>query len=180
MKKFLLAMFVIFNWLESANAQSRSSSTESKIALQLGAGLTSFSSGRLVPSAYLGLDFTKLGFSAHTTGYRSRYEYMAGYVGFGFYRLPAKPMIVGTLEFAVGIGAYFSRRGFRDRPDQPNPDAQNLVEWDDANGGPAFRVGYSLFDFLFVRIETLLAISSANNIFLSFQDLTTASMGVDF
>lgn len=82
---------------------------------------------------------------------------------------------MGSLEFGVGLGAYYGKRGFRD-----SPDSQNMVEWDDANGGPAFRVGYSLLNFLFVRVETLLAISSVNNIFLSFQDLTTASVGVDF
>lgn len=141
---------------------------------QLGTGLTSFTSGRRVPSLYLGLNISNYGFGFHSTGYRSRHDYLAGYVLMGFYRMPIGELFTQEVELGVGGGGYFGRRGFRD-----TPTSENIVEWDDFNIGPAFRVSYHP-GFFFVRIETLLALSSPNNIILVFQDMTTLSLGVRF
>lgn len=141
---------------------------------QVGTGLTSFTSGRWVPSLYLGLNLSDYGFGFHSTGYRSRYDYLAGYVLMGFYRMPVGELFTQEVELGVGGGGYFGRRGFRD-----SPESSDTVEWDDFNIGPAFRVSYHP-GFFFLRIETLLALSNPNNIILVFQDMTTFSIGVKF
>lgn len=172
MAKFLSATILIL--LLSSAVLAQQTKTGRSWGLQAGLGTTSFTSGRLIPSLYLGADIQKFGVAVHTTGYQTRYDYLAGYVVMGFIRFPIGQLFGAPMEFGGGLGGYYGKRGYRD-----DPNSENLVIWDDFKLGPAFRVSFHPA-FFFVRIETLLALSSPNNILLSFQDMTTLSLGARF
>ncbi len=142
--------------------------------VQLGVGMTSFTSGRQVPSLQIGYETKTLGISFSSTGYRTRYDYLSGYIG-SLYQIFNIGEFWGIkAKGGFGGGAYYTQRGYRETL------VDETKEVTDAGIGPAFSIGIYPYDFMFVKVESLYALGSTYNLFLVFQDAAQLTIGVSF
>lgn len=147
--------------------------TQSLATVQAGAAMTSFTSGRQVPALQLGLETSGLLFSATTTGYHTKYDYLSGYIVSGYKLWSGGTLIGATVKLGFGLGGYYSKRGYKD-----NLTSETKAK-DDFGIGPAFTAGIYPFDFMYIRLEALFGVGHINNLFLTFQDMAQLAVGVD-
>lgn len=141
-------------------------------SVQAGVGMTSFTSGRQIPALNVGYESTSFAASFTSAGYRTKYDYLSGYILSGFKAFAVGDFIGAPTRAGIGLGLYYSQRGYREALDA------NVKSVNDFGVGPAFRVGIYPFSFMYLRLETMLAISSPNNILLVFQDMSQLTLGV--
>lgn len=141
--------------------------------VQAGTAMTSFTSGRQVPGLQLGLETANLLFSATATGYRTKYDYLSGYILSGYKLWTGDTLLGAPVKLGFGLGGYYSKRGYKETL------SSETKSKDDFGLGPCFTAGIYPFDFMYLRIEALFGVGNINNIFLTFQDMAQLSLGVD-
>ena len=142
-------------------------------SLQPGIGMTSFTSGRQIPSAYLGLEWESFMITGSSTGYRTRYDYLSGYTMSGYAAWDFGTLLGIMTRGGFGLGVYQSRRGYRATL------TADTAHKDDFGAGPAIEVTIYPFNLLFLRIETVFGLGHANNAYLIFQEISQLTLGLN-
>jgi|GEM_PF-2411514 len=172
-------MIAILGFSATASGQDyalaeTSSSSPSNI-VELGLGLNSFSSGRLVPVLSGAYNWGRYAITASTTGASTGYYYYAAYSA-GFYRTwTAGTFITGKLEAGLGGGVFYTQRDFLDEG------VTRSQASSDFGLGPSFRVKWVVFDPLFVNMEVLWGLRDLSaHLTLNAQDVVNFSIGAQF
>lgn len=164
MRRIILTLLLLWASKVSANDS----------VVQLGIGTTSLTSGRHVPSLQVGYENSNLAVAFSSTGYKTRYDFMSGYI-LSAYKIHELGTFWGMrAQAGFGLGTYYTQRGFRETPES------ELKNTDDFGIGPAFRVGIYPFDFFYIRVEAMYAMGSLYNLLLVFQDAAQLTIGVSF
>lgn len=142
-------------------------------AVQIGSGINSTHSGRLVPSlaaAYVGKSLTLSGFSS---GVANSYYYHSSY-GLGVYGTSeAGSLLGGPVTFGFGLGAHYAERGLKDLGlDESTSRSDYAI-------GPAFRLNYVMFNFLYFNVDAIFGLRNVfRHLTFHFQDVISISAGI--
>lgn len=161
LKKILIISFFVLCWSKSIFA-----------AIDLGVGYSSMTSSQKVPSLLLNIQGSGWGLDFTSTGYQSQYDYFSGYSMAYYWTKKNGTFLWRETEGGFGFGGYFTQRGFRAAT------TSSIASESDFGIGPAFFMNWNLTSFLFVRMQAMLGIGSANNVLLFFQDASNISVGV--
>ena len=140
--------------------------------LSVGPAFTGATSGRVVPSLFLGLDISSFIVTYYGTGVStSVYYQVTNQIGF-LKKWSKKPFLWGQVEPALGGAALFSQRGY-----SPNPSTQQVTN--DFTLGPDFRVSWYLSGPVFLSVDVLFGLQSLYNLFyLAPQDEANLVLGI--
>ncbi len=141
----------------------------------LGAGVSSETSGRVVPALNLAVLGKSFGLSAFSTGVKTTLYYESGYVLSALYLWQPGEILSGPVTAGLGLGFYYSKRGYR-----PGPSAA-LEEDEDSTGGPSFRAEWKFLGPFYLSAECLFGLRTPINLLvLSAQDVAHLTFGVRF
>jgi len=147
----------------------------SRADFQIGSGLSSSTSGRVVPALALGWDETNWSISAISTGARTSLYVHNSYTLSGYHKwnLTKGPHV--SLDAGFGAGVFYALRRYRPSVGQATDQA------DDFNAGPAFRISASAWNTFFFAIESMYGLKKPIPLIaLSPQDTAHFSVGVQF
>lgn len=142
-----------------------------KAEVSLGVGYSSFTSAQNIPSLLLAYSQPSWSIDFTSTGFASKYDYFSGYSSSYYWTYKPGTLFGGDVDAGFGAGLYFTQRGFRESL------TTSTSNKNDIGFGPSFNVIWSPAQWFFVRVQSLFAISHANNMMLFFQDSSNASVG---
>jgi hypothetical protein len=137
-----------------------------------GVGLNSVTSGRLVPSATLGINGESWALSGAITGVRNYYYYHSAYSLNFFVLWNAGELGWGPVQTGLGGGVMYAEKGFQD------DGAAKLEKQSDFVAGPSFRVRWFAAGPVFVNFDVLWGLRELGvHLMLSGQDVVVFSVG---
>ena len=144
--------------------------------MDIGIGTTSFTSGRLIPALNLVMDFSDYSFSFSSTGSASKLTYFSGYTASIYQRDKVGDLWGGDVEAGVGIGIYYTIRGYRETT------SDEVEQGTDQGLGPGFRIAWFFFEPAYLSLEAFYGITTkpANVLVLSTQDIVIFTIGLRF
>lgn len=142
--------------------------------VEMGIGMNSGHSGRIVPSITLGVGGKNWIISGFSSGVRNSYYYHANY-GLHWFRTFEVGKLLGTeVTFGVGAGAMYAEREFQDLG-VPGERKSDFVL------GPAFRVNWTFLKIMFLNVDATYGLRNIySHLFLNFQDVISVSVGVRY
>ena len=149
-------------------------STQLFATLEMGAGINSSTSGRIVPGIAVGAGANSWLMTATSSGVKNDYYYRSTYSLSAFATWKTGTFIWGDIVTGVGAGAVYSENGFQD------DGAASLKKDSDIAVGPAFKVKWFLLGPIYMNMEAILGLRNPGTHLLSlqFQDFVTLSFGV--
>jgi len=149
-------------------------SSQSWAMFELGAGLSSATSGRHLPALTGALTGSNWALTGSSTGARSGYYYYANYSAAWMRTWSADSFLWSTLEAGFGAGAFYSLRSFKDEG------ATSEDKNSDFGLGPAFRVQWNVLSPVYINLEVIWGLRDLmRHLTLNGQDLVTFSVGVE-
>lgn len=142
-------------------------------AVQVGTGLSSTVSGRMIPGFELGLGGeTWLG-SFSAIGVNSSYYYQSNYTVNLFRTWKSGSLFWGDVDSGLGGGLMYAVRGFQDEGSSTEEKKSDIVV------GPAFFVQWQLAGPLYLKLDMLWGIRGISELIgLNGQDVVFLSLGV--
>jgi hypothetical protein len=136
--------------------------------LELGTGYSSSHSGRKIPTLALALNSSSFVISGYATGVKNDYYYHSAY-GLHAFSMSSS----GTFSTGFGLGAMYSKRGFKDTGDSSEETANDYVL------GPAFRVNWTFLKHGYINVDATYGLRDLfSHLTLNFQDVISTSIGV--
>lgn len=164
----LVLASVVFSGVFSVVFPSRSYA-----ALQIGTGLSSAMSGRIVPGLEVGFDMGAIKGTVNTVGVSSSYYYHTSYAASVFRTWNSGQLFWGDVQSGVGGGLMYAVRGFRDEGSLQEEQASDFT------GGPAFFVQWNVLSPVYLKLEMIMGLRDLTKaIGLNAEDIVFFSMGV--
>lgn len=126
----------------------------------VGTGFSTVTSGRQVPALTLGVDYQGWAVSSMLAGARTEVYYTSGIMVNVLRCKDWGEFWFGRLEVGFGAGGYHAEKGIytdideNGKPTHLEKDQDNLV-------GPAFRVAFKPFPYIFLSLEYMMGIGSS-------------------
>jgi Ca2+-binding RTX toxin-like protein len=160
MRSILLAFVFVFpGWLYAA--------------VQVGSGLSSTMSGRIVPGLEVDLGGEVWRGSLSTIGVNSNYYYHSSYTAILFRTWKSGSLFWGDVESGFGGGVNYAVRGFRDEGSSIEETKSDVVI------GPAFFVQWQFIGPLYLKLDMLWGLRGISQLIgLNGQDVIFLSLGV--
>ncbi len=142
-------------------------------SLEVGMGMNSTHSGRVVPSLSGAITGNSWALSAFSSGVQNSYYYHSSYGLSWFAQKKVGDMIGGPVAFGIGIGGMYAERGFQDL------DATSESKKNDFAIGPAIRLNWTMAGNFYFNIEGIYGLRNlGSHLYLNFQDVISTSIGV--
>lgn len=146
-----------------------------KAGIEVGAGTTSATGGRIVPALSLSLTAASWAVFVSSTGVKNTYYHQSNYQTSAYWLYPGGSLLGGSVSAGFGIGGMFLMRSFQD------DGSTTEIRSDDWLAGPAGRIRWSYFDLLYLGIDAIWGLRTlAGALTLNYQDYTCVSVGVMF
>jgi len=146
----------------------------SSASIEIGAGLSNATSGRVIPGISLSYSASDWALSGFSTGVQSEVAYQSTFAG-SYFRTWKAGDFAGVVTAGFGAGGFYTKRGFKD-----GALAQEESS-DDWGFGPSFRVNWSPTEMLFLNVEGIYGLKVLGpHLAFNFQDLVNFTLGVRF
>ncbi len=149
-------------------------SNQAKGAIVVGSGFSSVTGGRTSPMLYGGIDTSSFAFLANAVGVKTALYYHSAYQLSYYHQFEVGDFIWGAVRSGVGLSAFYAIRGYRE--DLTSEEANS----EDFTMGPAIRVRWDIMPLLFVSIDAMYGIDTAQVFVLSTKQVTNLTFGVRF
>jgi hypothetical protein len=148
-------------------------SVRSFASVDLGVGISSFTSGRAIPSINGSIKFTDWTISAFTTGAATPlYSHSGYYLGMTHNFISGK-LFGQDVNSSLGFGSFFAKRHYK------ATEAAPLENRDDFAVGPAFKIKWQFLEHAYMGFDYLMGIRpSMALIAFATQDVVGFSLGV--
>ena len=129
-------------------------------SVHIGTGFSTVTSGRQVPALTLGIDYQGWAVSSMLAGARTKAYYTSGILVNLLRCKDWGAFWFGRLEVGFGAGGYHGEKGIytevddNGKPIHLEKDQDNLV-------GPAFRVAFKPWPYVFLSVEYMMGIGSS-------------------
>ena len=144
----------------------------SMASLEIGTGYSSSHSGRMVPTLAVGLSSQSFVLSGYAAGVSNKYYYHNAYGLHAMSLGKVGRLLGGDVVAGGGLGLMYAKRAFKDL------DSSEAGK-DDFAIGPAFRVNWTIFNFMYINIDATYGIRNfGSHLFLNFQDVISTSLGI--
>lgn len=142
-------------------------------AVQVGTGLSSTTSGRMIPGVEFGLGNETWRGSFSSIGVKTGYYYHSSYTA-NFYRSwKAGALFWGEVESGIGGGFMYAERGFQDEGSTTEEKESDVV------AGPSFFVQWFIVDPVYMKMDMLWGFRAIEPLIgLNGQDVIFFSLGV--
>jgi hypothetical protein len=139
---------------------------------EVGLGLNSSFSGRLVPTLTGAIGNDGLLLAGFASGVQNSYYYQSSY-GLAFYRIVRVGELVGgAVSFGGGLGGFYAERGFQDSSQTENYKKKDYVL------GPSIRVNWTIVGGFFLNVDATYGLRDLDShLALNFQDIICTSLG---
>jgi len=141
-------------------------------SIDLGSGISSVTSGRMVPGLNVGYTSSNWALSINSIGVSSSYYYQSSYSMNYFWTWQSDQLFWGRTTSGFGFGALYSQRGFQDE----GSTTQEVKS--DYGLGPSFRVRWFFAQPIYMNMEMLWGLRGTANLALNGQDFIMFSVGV--
>jgi hypothetical protein len=142
-------------------------------AVQAGTGLSSTTSGRMVPGVEFGLGTETWRASVSSIGVKNAYYYHSSYTASLFRTWKAGSLFWGEVESGLGGGLMYSERGFQDEGSTESQKKSDVVL------GPAFFVQWFLVRPVYLKLDMLWGFRGLSPLIgLNGQDVIFLSLGL--
>jgi hypothetical protein len=142
-------------------------------SVQLGSGLSSSMSGRLVPGVELAAGTEIWRGSVNSIGVNTGYYYHSSYSAAFFRTWKAGELFWGEVESGLGGGVMYAVRGFRDEG------SATETTKDDVAAGPAYFVQWQFAGPVYMKIDMIWGLRGLGQLIgLNGQDVIFFSLGV--
>jgi hypothetical protein len=142
-------------------------------SVQAGTGLSSTTSGRMVPGLEFGLGVENWRATVSAVGVKSAYYYNSSYTA-GFFRTwKAGSLFWGEIESGLGGGVMYAERGFQDEGSTEEQKKSDVV------AGPAFFVQWFVAGPVYLKLDMLWGFRGLGPLIgLNGQDVVFLSLGL--
>ncbi|MBK9295239.1 MAG: hypothetical protein IPM57_12510 [Oligoflexia bacterium] len=143
-------------------------------SVEAGFGVTSATSGRLVPAVSAAVTWSdKWALTGFSTGVSTNAYYQSTY-GLSFFRTWKAGEIIGIdVQSGFGLGTFFSKREFKNLSSGSAAEQKT-----DFGVGPALRMNLSFFKNFYLNMEATYGLRELGAHFtFNFQDMVSASLG---
>lgn len=141
-------------------------------SIEIGSGYSSSHSGRSIPTLALAYSDSSFALSGYSTGVQNDYYYHSAYGLHAFSLKSLGTFLGGNMVGGAGLGAMYSKRGFKDSNDTSESSSDDYVL------GPAFRINWSMTSFLFINVDVTYGLRDIfSHLTLNFQDVVSTSIG---
>lgn len=142
-------------------------------SVQVGTGLSSSTSGRLVPGLEFGIGRESWRATVSAIGVKSSYYYHSTFTGAGFATWKSGPFFWGEVESGLGGGLMYSLRGFQDEGSAAEEKKSDIAL------GPAFFVQWYFADPAYLKLDMIWGLRGLNQLVgLNGQDVIFLSLGL--
>lgn len=149
--------------------------SHARAMLSVGAGTTSFTSGRFVPSIEAALWFPDQSIVFTATGARNSYYYQSSYLVSYFRTWRAGDFLGGDMDAGFGGSIGYSSRGFQDESSTTSETVSDVL------AGPAIYMSWS-YGFLFFNFSAVFGLRDLGKHIsgLTAQDVESIALGVRY
>lgn len=159
MRRFIILVFLLSSQISFA-------------AVQLGLGLSSSMSGRMVPGIELGLGSEKWLGTINAVGVKSGYYYHSNYSASFFRTWEAGSLFWGDMRSGVGGGLMFAQRGFQDENSTVNRKKSDFA------AGPAYFLQWHFAGPIYLKLDMIWGLRGLSQMIgLNGQDVVFLSIG---
>lgn len=146
---------------------------KAQASLEVGAGSTSATGGRIVPALALGVSNSSWGVFASSTGVANQYYFQSNYQLSYYWIHNSGTMWGGVVSPGFGLGTMYTLRSFKDEGSTVE------LKSDDFALGPALRLHWIYFDSIYIGLDAMWGIRNmANIVGLAYQDYACLSFGM--